>query len=418
MTSSTAATFTADDLADPMAMILRPDVHIDPYPWFDYLRSAAPIAEGVPGSDMWFITSHQLATDVFNNSAQTSTEVKSTPGHPLPDDLWMQYYDSELLFTDGERHSFLRKFANAAFKPRRVRKLRPQLEADVNRLIDRVADSGKIDITQDLAHPFAIETVMRMIGMPEESVDEVDRWSTAMGAMLDPSKGPDPAYRDPAIQAFGECIDYVEFLLKERAANPQDDVLSDFVSTIDQEGVLTHKDIMGIVIRGMINAGHTTTTSQMGNNMLALVQFPQQMQKLVEQPELMPQAVEELFRFDPAIQGTFRRAAEPIEVGGKTVETDQVMWLFGGAANRDPEAFENPNEIDIERDNSRSLTSGGGEHYCLGAVLARLEADVALSATLDRLKNLELLVPMEELERDPNITVRCATSIPMSFELR
>ncbi len=407
---------TPEDAANPFATMSRPDVHANPYPFYDYLRDTSPVAPGP--NNMWFVTKNALVSEVLNNDAQTSTKVRSAKGSNPIEDLWSSAYDSELLFSGGERHAFLRSFANAAFKPRRVRKLRPQLEEDVNRYLDRVADSGKIDVTADLAHPFAINAVMRIIGLPQDSMPEVDRWSTAMGAMLDPTKGQDPVYRGPANEAFAECTAFVGSLLEERAANPQDDVLSDFAANMNTDGGLSSMDIMGIVIRGMINAGHATTTAQMGNNMLAMLAFPDQLEKLTANPDLATNAVEELLRFDPAIQLSVRIAAEPLDVGGVPVDGSEAIILLGGAANRDPEAFENPNEIDIERDCARTMTSGGGEHYCLGAVLARLECEVALMETIKRMTNFELLVPVDEVERDSNITLRTTTSIPVSFELR
>lgn len=408
--------FTEAQLSNPLELLLQPEVNANPYPAYDYLRSNAPLTGDALG--MWYATSHDLVDAVLTSSTTTTQASNVMATLPMPDDLWTQYYDNELLFTDGDRHMFLRKFAQAAFKPRRVKKLRPQLEDDVDRYLDAVANNGSMDYVGDLAQPFAILTVMRMIGLPDESIENIDRWSVAMGALLDVTKLLDPTYRAAGIEAFGECIEYVDVLLAERAANPQDDVLSDFVSTLDEEDGLTRKDIMGIVIRGMINAGHATTTNQIGNNLLAMVKFPEQRQKLIDNPELASNAIEEMFRYDPAIQMSPRCAAEDMELGGKDIKKGQLMWAFGGAANRDPKAFDNPNDLDIERKIEGSLASGNGEHYCLGAVLARLETEVALTKTLERFDNIEIPVPVEELPRDGNMTVRGCTSIPITFDLR
>ncbi len=416
MTTSNEFEFTVEDVAHPLVALQRPDIHTNPYPFYDHLRSIAPIAP--MSNHQWFVTSNALVGEVMNNDAQMSTQVQNASGSNVIDDLWAQYYQSELLFNDGERHAFLRSFANAAFKPRRVRKLRPQLEQDVNRLLDRVAQTGRLDLTADIAHPFTIEAVMRIIGLPQQSLPDVDRWSTAMGAMLDPTKGQDPFYRGPAIAALGEAVEYVGELLKERLANPQDDVLSDFAASMDQDGGLSSRDVMAIVIRGMINAGHATTTSQIGNSMLGLLNFPDQLERLVDNPQLMPNGVEELFRYDPAIQLSVRIAAQPVQVGGIDLAMGEAFLLSGAAANRDPEAFDHPNDIDVERKITRSFTSGAGEHYCLGAVLARLEIEVVLTEMFKRMTNFELLVPASELPRDPNVTLRLATSIPLSFDLR
>ncbi|MFA7267399.1 MAG: cytochrome P450 [Candidatus Nanopelagicales bacterium] len=408
--------FTTDQLANPLGILMEPQVNANPYPAYDFMRSNAPLVGDEMG--MWYATSHELVDEILTSPLTTTQASNVMATLPMPDDLWTQYYDHELLFTDAERHAFLRKFAQAAFKPRRVKKLRPQLEADVDRYLDAVADKGSMDYVGDLAQPFAILTVMRMIGIPDEAIEDIDRWSVAMGALLDVMKLMDPTYRAAGIAAFSECIDYVDELMVERAANPQDDVISDFVSSLDQDGGLSRKDIMGIVIRGMINAGHATTTNQIGNNILTMTKFPEQQRKLVENPELSANAIEEMFRFDPAIQMSPRCAAEDMTIGGIEVAKGQLMWALGGAANRDPSAFENPNDLDIERKIVGSLASGNGEHYCLGAVLARLETEVALTKTLERFKDIEVAVPVEELPRDGNMTVRGCTSIPLTFELR
>lgn len=411
--------FTAEDLANPFGMVLREDVHHDPYAAYRFMREHSPILSGGEGSGMWFITSNELVSEMLNSPQTTTQAGKVMAAIPQPDDLWTQYYNNELLFTDGQRHTFLRKFANEAFKPRRVKKLRPQLAADVAQYLDNVADAGKMDVVKDLSLPFAIIAVMRMIGIPVTEVDQVHRWSGAMGSLLDPIQLMNPEFREPAIQAFSECIAMTEELMAKRRADPQDDVISDFVASVDAEGddSLTDADVMGIVIRGMINAGHATTTNQMGNDLLGLLRFPDQIEKLKAQPELAPNAIEELFRYDSAIQLTVRGANEQMSVGGQTVNQGELMFVIVGAANRDPAAFENPDKVDIERKITSSFASGGGEHYCLGATLARIETEEALMQMITRFKNIELSVPEAELPRDNNVTVRGVESLPITFDL-
>ncbi len=406
--------FGADDLTSPLMMLIDPAVHADPYPYYKFLRDNKPIAGD--GNGMWFVTSHALADEVLTSSQTTTQASNIMATLPMPDDLWTQYYNNELLFTDAQRHAFLRTFANAAFKPRRVRKLRPQLEADVDSYLDKVAGNGSMDVVADLAHPFAILTVMRMIGIPAEAVGEVDRWSTAMGALLDVTKLLDPAYRDAGIAAFAECIAYIDELLEERKKNPQDDVLSDFVATVGQTDGLTNADIMGIVIRGMLNAGHVTTTSQIGNGTLALLKYPEQLRKLREQPEIAPNAVEELFRYDGAIQLSVRGANEPMAVGGENIEEGELLWVIEASANRDEAVFENPDVLDFDRKITASLASGAGEHYCLGGVLARLEVEIALTRLFNRFSDISLVGTVADIPRDANITLRTPTSVPISFD--
>ncbi len=419
MTETSTSAFTAENLADPFGLVLRPDVHHDPYAAYAFMREHSPILSGGEGSGMWFVTSNELVDELLN-SAQTTTQAsKVMAALPQPDDLWTQYYDNELLFTDGQRHMFLRKFANEAFKPRRVRKLRPQLEADVAQYLDNVASNGQMDVVSDLALPFAIIAVMRMIGIPVTEADQVHEWSGAMGALLDPMQLVNPEFRDPAVKAFGECIEMTRELMVKRRAQPEDDVLSDFVASVDAGGddSLTDADVMGIVIRGMINAGHATTTNQIGNDLLGVLRFPEQADMLRAQPELAPNAIEELFRFDSAIQLTVRGADEPMTVGGESVNQGDLMFVITGAANRDPAAFENPDSVDITRDVKGSYASGGGEHYCLGATLARIETETALMQMLTKFKNIELTMPEAELPRDNNVTVRGVESLPITFDL-
>lgn len=406
--------FTTEDLANPFGLLLRADVHADPYPAYKFMRENAPVLDG--GGGMWFITSHEHVGEALSSTSMTTSYKKVMGVLPMPDDLWTEYYDHELLFTDTQRHTWLRKFANEAFKPRRIRQLRPQLEADVDAYLDRVADSGEMDMVADLAQPFTMLAVMRMIGIPAEDADQVHRWSAAMGALLDPVKLIDPVYRAPGVEAFGECIDHIHHLMEQRRKDPQDDVLSDFVASLDSGDGLTDKDIMGIVIRGMINAGHATTTNQTGNDLLALLDHPDQLAKLRESPALAPTAIEELFRYDSTIQMTVRCADEDFELGGQNISEGHLLWLFGAAANRDPAVFVDPDAVEITRTVTNSFASGGGEHYCLGATLARLETEIALMKVLERFTDIELKVPANELPRDNNVTIRGVESMPISFK--
>lgn len=418
MSSAVVTTFDATDLSEPLALLSRPEVRTWPYPAYKALRESAPIANMGPMG--YFLTRYSDIKAVFEGG-QASMDPKYFESFQSdsPDDLWKSFFGDGLLFNDADRHMYLRSFAQDSFKPRRVRGLREDLQNDANSLLDRVADIGQMDLVTDFARPFTLTALMRMVGFPLESQEELLRWSVVMGEMLDPLKVNDPQYREPANSAFAESIEYMDELIEEKRRCPADDMMSDLVNKENRSGEgLNREEIIGITIRGALNAGHLTTTNQTGNNLMNILDYPDQVEELRGNSMLAPNAIEELFRFDGTIQMCVRAATSDIELPGTTIPGGSLMWLSLGGGNHDPEAFENPETVDIHRADIRSLASGGDEHYCLGASLARLETEVALTRMLDRFADIELTVPRSELAYDPNLTVRGVLSLPISFRNR
>ncbi len=418
--------FTEADLADPFTFLTRPEINRDPFPAYAFMRESAPLldpnefkkdAAPPDGSgSLLYVTSYELIKQIMENPTSTTRSKAMFETYQEPDDLIGSYAEHSLLQLEGETHAALRKILNESFKPRRIRKLRGELTGDVDGYLDAVSDVGEMDVVASLSHPFTITAIMRLIGFSLDELDEVNDISVKLAGQLDPVARNLPEVRAAANSAMQWLVERGDELIVERRANPQDDVISDLVAVMDGTGSITARDIHGSM-RAIITAGHLTTTDQIGNNLLSLMKFPDQIQKLREDPSLAPSAVEELLRYDPSITMTWRGVTEPWEVAGRPISEGDIMFLFDAAANRDPAVFPNPDKVDITRKGAMNLTSGGGPHYCLGATLARMEAEVSLMRMLERFKSFELQVSADELPRNTIVSMHGVTELPISFEL-
>jgi cytochrome P450 len=215
-----------------------------------------------------------------------------------------------------------------------------------------------------------------------------------------------------ALQSVLEMTDYFMALAAERRARPRNDLLSALAQAEEQGDRLTGEELVANCILLLV-AGHETTTNLIGNGILALLQHPEELARLREHPEMIGTAVEEILRYDSPVQGTSRKAAVDLELGGQQVQAGQFVSLMIGAANRDPAQFPDPDRFDIGRRENRHLSFSHGPHFCLGAPLARLEGQIALSTLVRRLPDLRLAT--DTIEWRDNFTLRGAKALPMEF---
>ncbi len=422
MTDSSSE-FTLEDLADPFTFIAQNNNN--PYPAYKFMRDTAPLLDpgaltGAQAADgagsLLYATGYDVITEITSNPTSVTRTKAIYDTYKEPDDFIGSYADSALVQMSGERHMAFRKILNESFKPRRIRKLRGELTEDVDKYLDAVADRGEMDVVSELAHPFTLTAIMRLVGFPLDEHEWANDVSGRLSAQLDPVARNLPEVRAATNAAMKELVERVDALIVERRANPQDDLISDLVQVMDEGGALTARDIHGAV-KAVMGAGHVTTTGQIGNNLLALLQFPDQLQLLRDDPSLAPNGVEELFRFDPVLQMSWRGVTEPWNVAGHDIGESDIMFLFDAAGNRDPVAFPDPDKLDLTRKGNANLTSGGGPHYCLGATLSRMEAEVSLMQMLSRFSSIELKTPAAELPRGGVVSMRGVTQLPISFDL-
>lgn len=362
-----------------------PEHRRDPYPAYRRLRERAAIVR-MPLFGAWLATRYADVEMVLrerrfsaNRDDLLIMKLLRRSSRQAPDLL--NLVDHNLLMIDPPRHTRLRGLVNKAFTPRRVERLRPRVEVLVEELLDRVARRGEMELIRDLAAPLPVIVIAELLGVPPEDREQLVRWSDELVELLDPLSGRDGL--DPPKRASHVLAEYFRRLLAERRREPRDDLLSAMLAAEDQGERLQEGELLSLC-ELILAAGNETTRNLIGNGVLALIRHPEERKRLQEEPALLPSAVEEFLRFDGPIQMTDRVATEDCEIGGQRIRAGQLVGVLLGSANRDPERFTDPDRLDVGRADNRHLAFGHGLHFCLGAGLARLEAQVAIGALLRR----------------------------------
>ena len=293
-----------------------------------------------------------------------------------------------MLTSDPPEHTRLRRLVSKAFTPRAVEDLRPRIREIVSELLDGVAGRETFDLVDEIAYPLPVIVIAEMLGVPPEDRAEFKRWSNDVVATLSGPFTP-PAVIERARKAIDELVEYMSGFIAERRARPRNDLISRLIAAEDDGQVLSEMEIFSTTILLLI-AGNETTTNLIGNAMYSLLTQPDQLDLLRSDADLMPSAVEELLRFNGPVQATGRVAMEDIEVGGATVKEGQIALVLLGSANHDPAKFPDPERLDLTRNPTDHLAFGDGIHFCLGAPLARAEAQITLGALLERYPQMEL----------------------------
>ncbi len=295
--------------------------------------------------------------------------------------LWMLQQDPPV-------HTRLRGLVAKAFTARRVEDMRPRIQEIVDGLIDRVIAKGRIDLIADFAFPLPVTVICDMLGIPEEHRGVFLAGARSSGRLLEPV----PLSRQELDEANAGGLmaaEYFRTLFDLRKREPHDDLITQLVQAEDDGGKLSYEEMTANIIL-LFGAGHETTVNLIGNGLLALHRNHGQLDLLKDRPELIPNAIEELLRFDSPVQVTGRTALEDVRVGDTLVKQGETVLGLLGAANRDPDVYENADKLDVMRENIRPLSFGGGIHFCLGAQLARIEAEIAIGTLLTRIPDLQL----------------------------
>jgi cytochrome P450 len=317
-----------------------------------------------------------------------------------------------MLVVDPPDHTRLRKLVSAAFSPRRIEALRPHVQDVVDDLIDGIADAapgGPVDLVAAFAFPLPFRVICELLGV--RSADR-EPLGAALITLLSPTPTPD-AY-DRAKQASDTVVAMLGALVAGKRENPGEDLVSALISARDGDDRLTEQELLSTIFQ-LIVAGHDTTASLIGNGTVALLRHPEQLAALQRDQGLVSAAVEELLRYDaPVPHSTFRYAAEPVEISGATIPQGAQVLVCLAAANRDAARFDDPELLDIGRA-PRHMAFGHGIHFCLGAALARMEAQLAFTTMLRRLPELSLAVPDDALEwgHGDGLVLRGLTRLPV-----
>ena len=292
-----------------------------------------------------------------------------------------------VLGADPPAHTRLRSLVSKAFTPRRVASLRPHIEEVTRSLLDAAPAAAPFDVVTGLAQPLPIIIIAEMLGIPPENRGQFKEWSSAIAQGTAFMRTPEITAQ--VTQARGELRTYFREIIAARRAHPGADLITALVEARDEGDALSEEELLGFCSLLLV-AGNETTTHLISHGTLALARHPEQAALLRARPDLWPSAVEELLRFDGPVQATVRHALAEVEVGGTRIAKGESLLVLLAAANRDPAQFTAPDVLDVRRQDNQHLAMGVGIHYCLGAPLARLEAEVALSALLQRQATLRL----------------------------
>jgi len=372
------------------------DFKRDPHPTFAAMRRDDPIYRQ-PGLDgktpIWFVTRYADVDAMLRDRRFVRDAALALPPERIPEASPLdRRLNQHMLNADGADHRRLRDLVSQAFTPKRVADLRPRVQEIADALLDPVVGRGEMDLITDFSFPLPTTVILELLGVPIVDRDRFRAWGNAL---LEPPMTPE-AQAETARQ-LTEFTDYLQALFEERRRHPQGDMISALVAA-DQAGDRLSEDELCSTVVLLIVAGHETTVNLIANAVLALSRHPDRRAALAADPSLMPAAVEEFLRYDGSVERALNRwAAEDVEWGGQHIRRGDPVILILSSANRDPERFERPDALELERSPNPHLGFGKGLHYCLGSPLARLETDVALTTLLARLPNLRLAVPEEEL---------------------
>jgi cytochrome P450 len=371
----------------------------NPFPVFGEARERGPVHRVTlaDGHEAWLAVRYDEARALLNDPRLSKDMQAAMAASPdvVAEGLPGPAFARHMLVVDPPDHTRLRRLVQAAFSVRRVEELGPHVQAIVDGLLDAVAARGpdaKVDLVGSFAFPLPFTVICELLGVPEPDRGPLGR---NLVALLSPT--PTPLAYAVAKQASDTVVGMLGALVEEKQDAPGDDLVSALISARDGDERLSQLELMSTIFQ-LIVAGHDTTTSLLGNSVVALLGDPGQLAALRADPAKVPAAIEELLRYDaPVPHSTFRYATEPVEVAGVTIPAGAQVIVSLAAANRDARHYADAEVLDIGRPDTRHLAFGHGIHFCLGAPLARMEGRVALESLVGRFPRLRLAVPVERL---------------------
>ncbi|NGO06592.1 cytochrome P450 [Streptomyces sp. HC44] len=384
----------------------------DPHALYDVLRSEAPVREIIApgGTKVWLVTRYDDAKSVLNdNRLSKNIEAGQKVIQRHTDGETGMVFASELaahmMNADPPDHTRLRKQVNKVFTQRAVEKLGPRIEEITTELLDAMEGHDEVDLMRALAYPLPMAVICELLGVPSDDQERFKGWVPTQ------LSGGDP---ESMAQATTALLGYLYELIESKRSEPADDLLTGLVRSSD-DGKLNTQELVSMAFLLLV-AGNETTVNLIGNGAYALLRHPDQLAALRADRSLMPGTVDELLRYEsPVNTSSLRFTTEPIEVGGVVIPEGELVVVALTSANRDESQFPDAASLDIHRQASANLSFGHGIHYCVGAQLARLEAQIAFDRLFDRFPHIRLAADPTDLRWQPGTALRGLRSLPVSL---
>ena len=396
--------------------------HSDPYPIYDRLRVETPVyrSDSLNG---WLLTRYDdvaLGLRDFRKFV-VSGRIQRFLSELAPDLVdraqpLVKHFSKAITHLDPPEHTHIRRPAGEDFTPELFEPWRPRVQKLCDDLLDSLVHRGEMDLIADFAFPLPAIVLGEVLGIPSEDRDRYKKWSDDIGVRLFGTGHATEANMEEARKSVLELYDYLRTLVDDRRREPRDDLLSHFARYTQPgdngEAAWSEQELFSTCVT-LVLAGHGTTTNLIGNGLVALLDHPEQLAQLRDDPSIAADGIEEILRYDNPLHRMWRRAIVDVEIGGQRIREGDIVLPALGAANRDPEVFEHPHQLDFCRDSNKHVSFGVGVHLCLGAPLARLQGQVVLPTLLRRLPGIRLATC--ELDWDSNLLHRGLKSLPVKW---
>jgi cytochrome P450 len=397
--------------APPLSLyhLLDPEVLASPYPLYRRLREEDPV-HWDPYLHAWVVTRYADVVTVLHHyrAGRTPTPERLAAlgmGELSPIAALMV---RQMLFLDNPQHRRVRRLASAAFTPRRVAVLREHIRQITEGLVDALGDGGDIEVMDGLANPLPAIVTAEMLGVPTADHGLLKSWSQDFAEMLGNFQH-NPGRAQRVLQTVEDMVAYFQAAVRREASNPTEGLINALTNAEIDGDRFSEEEIVANVIVTMVG-GQETTTNLIGNGLLTLLRYPDQLERLRSDSTLLESSVEELLRYESPSQHTARLAPAGATLGDKEIPEGDAVIAVMGAGNRDPERFSDPDRVDLGRENNRHLAFGWAGHFCFGAPLARIEGQLAFETLLSRFSELSL-APGRDIHWRPNLGLRGLTEL-------